>query len=64
MYTFCLPPEGHKQLLLLLLHTFRFFKASAYANLNFEISYTIWVLWDTFENILQFFDNSKNFLEL
>ena len=28
-FSFCLPPEGHKQLIfLLLLHTFSFFKAS------------------------------------
>ena len=52
---FCLPPEGHEQLLLLLLLlllTFSFFKASAYANLNFGIPYTFLVLLDTFENIL------------
>ena len=38
---FCLPPEGHKQLILLLL-TFSFFKVSAYANLNFGIQNTAW----------------------
>ena len=54
---FCLPPEGHKQLillLLLLLLTFTFFKASAYSNLNFGIPYMFLVLLDTFENFLQF----------
>ena len=35
---------------------------SAYANLNFGIPYTFLVLLDTFENVLQFFDNSKIFL--
>ena len=52
---FCLPSEGHKQLLLLLL----LLKASTYANLKFGIPYTCLVLLDTFKNILQFFDNSK-----
>ena len=49
-------------LLLLLLLTFSFLKASAYANLNFKKPYTFLVLLDTFQNILQFFDNSKIFL--
>ena len=50
-------------LLLLLLQTFSFFQASAYANLNSGIPYTFLVLLDTYENILlQFFDNSKMFL--
>ena len=51
-------PEGHKQLLLL--QTFSFLKASAYANLIFKIPH-FFVLLDTFENILQFFDNFLEF---
>ena len=54
---FCLPPEGHEKLLplLLLLLTSSFFKASAYANLNFGIPYTFrysWTLLRIFYNFL------------
>ena len=63
-FAFCLPPEGHKQLVLILffLQTCSIFKASAYANLNFDVQYTFLVPLDTFENIVQYFDNSKIFL--
>ena len=63
MQCFCLPPEGQEVLilLLLLLLTFSFFKASAYANLNFGIPHTFLVLLDTFDNFLQIFDSSKIF---
>ena len=41
-----------------------FLRASAYTNLHFGTQFSFLVLLDTFENILQFFDNSKDFLEI